>query len=66
LLAPGGIYLVDDLLSQPNWPEGHDLKVREYKQRLRTLEGFAVTELDWSTGLLLCVKRGSSAVQTSA
>jgi predicted O-methyltransferase YrrM len=23
LLRPGGIYVIDDLLPQPNWPEGH-------------------------------------------
>ena len=23
LVRPGGFYVVDDLLPQPNWPEGH-------------------------------------------
>src|SRR5262249_50586006 len=27
LLRPGGIYVIDDLLPQPNWPEGHAPKV---------------------------------------
>ena len=27
LLAAGGFYVIDDLLPQPNWPEGHAPKV---------------------------------------
>ncbi|MEO1143411.1 MAG: class I SAM-dependent methyltransferase [Pseudomonadota bacterium] len=27
LLSPGGLYVIDDMLPQPNWPEGHEQKV---------------------------------------
>lgn len=27
LLAPGGLYVIDDMLPQANWPEGHDKKL---------------------------------------
>src|SRR4029077_13910769 len=27
LVRPGGMYVIDDLLPQPNWPEGHSPKV---------------------------------------
>jgi hypothetical protein len=27
LLHPGGLYVIDDLQPQPNWPEGHAPKV---------------------------------------
>ena len=26
LVAPGGFYIIDDMLPQANWPEGHDQK----------------------------------------
>ena len=57
LVKPGGIFLVDDMLPQPNWPAGHDTKVAELIARLEALPDFCVTKLGWSTGLILCVKR---------
>jgi predicted O-methyltransferase YrrM len=57
LLNPGGIYLVDDMLPQPNWPDDHAPKARALATRLLQLDGFAVTMLEWSTGLIVCVKR---------
>jgi predicted O-methyltransferase YrrM len=58
LVKPGGIYLVDDMLRQPNWPEGHAPKAAALVDRLLALEGFQSTSLEWSTGLIICVKRG--------
>ena len=57
LVKPGGIFLVDDMLPQPNWPAGHDAKVAELIARLEALPDFCVTKLGWSTGLILCVRR---------
>jgi predicted O-methyltransferase YrrM len=57
LLKPGGIFLVDDMLPQPNWPEGHDTKAAALIAKLEILPGFRVTKLAWSTGLILCVKQ---------
>ena len=57
LVKPGGIFLVDDMLPQPNWPAGHDAKVAELISRLEALPDFCVTKLGWSTGLILCVRR---------
>jgi predicted O-methyltransferase YrrM len=57
LVKPGGIFLVDDMLPQPNWPAGHDTKVAELTAELEGLPDFCVTKLSWSTGLILCVKR---------
>ena len=28
LLRGGGVYVIDDLLPQPNWPDGHAAKVQ--------------------------------------
>ena len=57
LVKPGGIFLVDDMLPQPNWPEGHDAKAIALTAKLEKLPGFRVTKLSWSTGLILCVKQ---------
>jgi len=57
LLNPGAMFLVDDILPQPNWPEGHDAKAATLIAQLETLQGFCVTKLAWSTGLILCVKQ---------
>jgi predicted O-methyltransferase YrrM len=57
LLNPGGIYVGDDMLPQPNWPAGHDAKAANLLARFDHLEGFVVTKLSWSTGLILAVRR---------
>jgi predicted O-methyltransferase YrrM len=57
LVKPGGIFLVDDILPQPNWPGGHDAKAAELIAKLEKVPGFRVTKLSWSTGLILCVKQ---------
>ena len=58
LLKPGGLYLVDDLLSQPNWPEDHPSKVTLYLAEMHAREDLRVAQLDWGTGHLLATKLG--------
>lgn len=56
LLRPGGLYVVDDMLPQPNWPEGHDLRAQALLQTLTTLPGFHTTVLSWATGIVLVAR----------
>lgn len=56
LLKHGGIYLVDDMLPQPNWPDDHPPKAAALIDTLSRLEDFHVTPLGWSTGLIICVR----------
>jgi predicted O-methyltransferase YrrM len=56
LLRPGGIYVIDDLLSQPNWPEGHAPKVPILIDNIERRPGFVTTRLAWATGLMLVVR----------
>ena len=56
LVAPNGIYVVDDLLPQPNWPEGHAPKVKQFMQDLQSRDDFENTYLEWSTGILVALK----------
>lgn len=57
LLKPGGIYLIDDMLPQPNWPEGHSEKADRLVAQLEANETLTLTKLNWSTGLLIAVKK---------
>ena len=56
LVKPGGIYVIDDMLPQPNWPEGHAEKVALLIETLERHADFAVTRLNWSTGIMLAVR----------
>lgn len=56
LLNIGGFYFIDDLLPQPNWPEGHSEKVANLFQVLISREDLCYTTFNWSTGLMLFTK----------
>jgi predicted O-methyltransferase YrrM len=56
LLNPAGLYVIDDTLPQPNWPEGHAEKVADLVATLEQLEGFRVTKLSWASGVILVTK----------
>ncbi len=58
LLRPGGLYVVDDMLPQPNWPEGHGLKAQALLQTLTTAPGFSTTVLSWASGIVLLSRTG--------
>ncbi len=57
LLKPGGIYLVDDMLPQDNWPEGHEEKATALTSYLEQRDDFLMTRLSWSTGVIICTKK---------
>lgn len=56
LLRPGGIYLIDDLLPQANWPEGHAPKVPALIADIERREKFTTVKLAWASGLMLVVR----------
>ena len=57
LLAPGSLYIVDDLLPQSNWPLGHDAKVTAFLASLEQRPDLTITYLNWATGVLIASKR---------
>jgi predicted O-methyltransferase YrrM len=57
LLKPGGIYIVDDMLPQPNWPTDHQAKVDGLLAALDSRLDLVTTGLQWSTGIVLCTRR---------
>jgi predicted O-methyltransferase YrrM len=56
LAAPGGFYVVDDMLPQPSWPPDHAPRAEALARHLAERPDLAVAALDWSTGLILAVK----------
>ena len=60
LLRPGGIYFIDDLLPQPNWPDGHAAKVPALIEAIEQRPEFTTVKLAWASGLMLVVR--SSAI----
>lgn len=58
LLRPGGMYVIDDLLPQPNWPDGHAPKVPALIHDIERRDEFATVKLAWASGLMLVVRRG--------
>lgn len=53
LVKVGGFYLIDDLLPQPNWWEGHQQSVDTLVNHLERRKDFVQTTFNWSTGLML-------------
>ena len=58
LLRVGGIYFIDDLLPQANWPEGHAAKVPVLIDAIERRPGFATVKLAWASGLMIAVRTG--------
>lgn len=58
LLRAGGFYVIDDMKPQPNWPEGHHEKALALEASLDARQDLFITKLDWSTGVMICVKKG--------
>ncbi len=59
LLRAGGIYVIDDLLPQPNWPDGHAARIPPLVAALEARTGFTTVRLSWASGLMLVVRRAA-------
>ena len=57
LLRAGGVYVIDDLLPQANWPEGHAPKVPVLINEIERRSDFSTVRLAWASGLMLVVRR---------
>jgi hypothetical protein len=57
MLAPGGIYFIDDLLPQLNWPEGHQESVGLLVSQLEARDDLLSSSVNWATGIMICVKK---------
>lgn len=57
MLKPGGLYIVDDMLPQANWPEGHHEKALKLIADLESRKELLLTKQVWSTGIIICTKK---------
>ena len=57
LLKRGGLYVIDDMLPQPNWPEGHQTRVDALVRDLEAREDLTMVTLGWASGLIVAAKR---------
>jgi predicted O-methyltransferase YrrM len=60
MVNPGGFYIVDDMLPQANWPDGHHEKANRLAQYLDERKDFFVTQQHWASGIIVAVKRNIS------
>jgi predicted O-methyltransferase YrrM len=56
----GGFYVIDDMLPQPNWPEGHAEKIPILIERLSARRDFSILPLRWSSGVVIAVRIASN------
>jgi predicted O-methyltransferase YrrM len=49
----GAIYVGDDLLPQPTWPEDHQPRVDTFVSEIATQPGLRATLVSWSSGLVI-------------
>ena len=56
-LNRGGLYIVDDMLPQPNWPEGHEEKAAKLVKYLESRGDLLLAKQVWSTGIIIAVKK---------
>lgn len=53
----GGFYVIDDMLPQPNWPEGHAEKVPVLIEQLAARSSFEILPLVWASGVVIAVRK---------
>lgn len=57
MLKPGGLFILDDMLPQPNWPDGHQEKAMRLIASLEAREDISFTSQEWATGIIIGVKK---------
>ena len=57
MLNKGGLYIIDDMLPQPNWPEGHAEKAINLIKVLENRKDLSLTKQVWATGIIVAVKK---------
>ena len=57
LLKVGGIYVIDDMLAQANWPNDHQKNVDNLIEYLESRDDLNLTKMNWSTGIIIATKK---------
>ncbi|MGW2471584.1 O-methyltransferase [Streptomyces sp. NPDC001665] len=56
LLRPGALYVVDDMLPQVTWPDGHQCRVDGFLERLPGVPNWRATPIVWASGLVVAAR----------
>nr|WKN37927.1 class I SAM-dependent methyltransferase [Tunicatimonas sp. TK19036] len=59
MLTPGGLYIIDDMQPQPNWPKGHAEKASNLVRTLEERDDLFITRQAWATGIIIGAKRSA-------
>jgi len=57
MLNKGGLYIIDDMLPQQNWPDGHQEKANKLIKDLESRDDLHLTKQVWATGIVIGVKK---------
>lgn len=57
MVEKGGFYIIDDMLPQQNWPEGHANKVTDLLAYLDARDDLTLTKLGWASGVVIITKK---------
>jgi len=57
MLNEGGLYIIDDMLPQPNWPDGHAEKATQLIKNIEQRNDLKLTKQSWATGIVIAVKQ---------
>jgi predicted O-methyltransferase YrrM len=57
MLNSGGLYIIDDMIPIPSWPDGHHEKATNLLKYLDTRDDLLLTKQAWATGIVICVKK---------
>ncbi|MEO7209686.1 MAG: class I SAM-dependent methyltransferase [Chitinophagaceae bacterium] len=57
MLNKGGLFIIDDMQPQPNWPEGHQEKAARLINDLESRSDITLTKQVWATGIIIAVKK---------
>jgi predicted O-methyltransferase YrrM len=57
MLNKGAFYIIDDMMPQTNWPDGHDEKAKKLVTHLESRDDLYLTKQVWATGIIVAVKK---------
>jgi predicted O-methyltransferase YrrM len=57
MLKKGAFYIIDDMLPQPNWPDGHAEKADKLVADLEARLDLRITKQHWASGIIIGVKK---------
>lgn len=57
MVEKGGFYIVDDMMPQPNWPDGHGKKVMDFVTYMESRSDFDLAKQDLVPGVIVAIKK---------